>query len=117
MLCIGHICSGAEGMTLGSVSLSRHMGQFFLNHAKLMQVFAHRFALGCIGCSQIKCIACPTDCSRAEFETANIEDVECNFVAFVDFAEQVLDRDLSIFKDDLASGGAFNTHFVLFRSS
>src|SRR5437667_9225207 len=101
MLCIGDICSSAEDVTLGGVSLSGHTSQFLLNHAKLVQVFAHGFALGCIGRSQIKRIASTTDRSSAEFQAANIEDIEGDFVAFVDLAEQVLNGDFSVFKDHL----------------
>src|SRR5262249_2772509 len=102
MLCIGDICSSAEGMTLGCVSLSRHASQFLLNHAKLVQVFAHRFALGCIGCGQIKGSAGAANRSRAELQAANVENVKGDFVAFMDFTKQVLNRDFSIFKDNLA---------------
>ena len=101
MLCISDICSGAEGMTLGCVSLSRHTSQFLLDHAKLMQEFAHRFAFGCIGCGQIKGVACTADRCGTKFQAANIEDIERDFIAFVDFTEQVLNRDFGIFKDNL----------------
>ena len=98
------ISRGAEYLALGGIGLSGHTGQFFLNHTEFADELPKGFAFCGIGCCHGQSSARAADGARAQLQTPNVEDVEGDFVAFVDLAKQVLDRDFGIFKVDLAGG-------------
>ena len=57
------------------------------------------------------------DAARAEFVTPDVEDVEGDFRAATDDAEQILRWDTHILEDELRGAGHPNAHFVLFLAS
>ena len=63
-----------------------------------------------------KRVARAADAGSAQFEAADVQDVERDVVTLADLAEQVFGRHLAVRQDQRAGGGAADAELVLLRA-
>ena len=110
-----YVGGSAERFAFGSIGFGGHTCQFLFDQAKLVQELAKGLTLSSICGRKVQSSTRARRGTCSQFQTPDIEDIESNFVAFVNLAQHILYRNFGILQVDLASRRAFNAHLTLFR--
>src|SRR5262245_13108916 len=105
---------GAVDGRLADVSPRQHLGQFVFDRAAIGYRLPELASLGCVIRGQRQCVFAAADAARAEFEAAEVENVERDQVALADLTQEPVFRDFTVLQQQRRSRGAALAQLVLF---
>src|SRR5262245_12446572 len=107
---------GAVDGRFADVSPRQHLGQLVFDRAEIGYRLPELASLGGVFRGQLQRVFAAADAARAEFEAAEVENVERDQVPFADLAQEPVFRDFAVLQQQRRSRGAALAQLVLFGS-
>src|SRR5262247_576878 len=104
---------GAVDGRFADVSPRQHLGQLVFDRAEIGYRLSELAALGGVFRGQLQRVFAAADAARAEFEAAEVENVERDQVPLADLAKEPVFRDFAVLQQQRRSRGAALAQLVL----
>src|SRR5262249_23335959 len=105
---------GAVDGRFADVSPRQHLGQLVFDRAEIGYRLSELASLGGVSRGQFQRMFAAADAARAEFETAEVENVERDQVSLTDLAQKSVLRNLRLLQQQRRRRGAALAELVLF---